>query len=233
LGIQHSVSELLRMIEDYLVQGYRRVKIKIKPGWDVDVVRQIRRHFPDIPLMVDANSAYRLEDVNRLKALDEFNLLMIEQPLAHNDLVDHAQLQSQLSTPICLDESITSLEDVRQAVALGSCQIINVKMSRVGGLTAAKQIHEFCQSHQIPLWCGGMLESGIGRAHNIALATLSQFILPGDISASHRYWEKDIIEPEVTVRNGLIQVSDRAGLGYVVNREELAKHTCKIKIIRA
>ena len=233
IGIQNSVGDLLKVIEGYVEEGYRRIKIKIKPGWDVEVLKEIRRHFPNVPLMVDANAAYRLEDAEHLKALDQFNLLMIEQPLAHNDLVDHAQLQKQLTTPICLDESIASLEDVRVATLLGSCQIINLKLARVGGLSAALHIHQYCQKLHIPLWCGGMLEAGIGRAHNIALATLGQFQFPGDLSASDRYWEEDIIEPEVQVQNGLIHLPEKPGLGYKVNREVLAKYTYQIKIIRS
>ncbi len=233
IGIQNSVGDLLKVIEGYVEEGYRRIKVKIKPGWDVEVLKEIRRHFPNVPLMVDANAAYRLEDAEHLKALDQFNLLMIEQPLAHNDLVDHAQLQKQLTTPICLDESIASLEDVRVATLLGSCQIINLKLARVGGLSAALRIHQYCQKLHIPLWCGGMLEAGIGRAHNIALATLGQFQLPGDLSASDRYWEEDIIEPDVRVQNGLIHLPEKPGLGYKVNRKVLAKYTYQIKIIRS
>ncbi|MDQ0338834.1 O-succinylbenzoate synthase [Caldalkalibacillus uzonensis] len=229
LGIQETVQDLLKQIDRYVQEGYKRIKVKIKPGWDVKVIREIRRHFPDTLLMADANSAYCLEDAEHLKALDEFNLMMIEQPLAHDDIVDHAKLQAQLETPICLDESIHSLEDAKKAIELGSCKIINVKIGRVGGLTEAKKIHDYCQAKHVPLWCGGMLEAGIGRAHNIALTTLSQFVLPGDTAASSRYWQKDIIEPEVTVHNGTIKVPDKPGIGYEVDRGQLEKYTVETK----
>ncbi|GGK29142.1 o-succinylbenzoate synthase [Caldalkalibacillus thermarum] len=229
LGIQETVQDLLKQIDRYVQEGYKRIKVKIKPGWDVEVIREIRRHFPNILLMADANSAYRLDDAEHLKALDEFNLMMIEQPLAHDDIVDHARLQAQLETPICLDESIHSLEDAKKAIELGSCKIINVKIGRVGGLTEAKKIHDYCQAKHVPLWCGGMLEAGIGRAHNIALTTLSQFVLPGDTAASSRYWQQDIIEPEVTVHNGTIKVPDKPGIGYEVDRGQLEKYTVETK----
>jgi O-succinylbenzoate synthase len=231
IGIQDSVNDLLKAIEHFLSQGYKRIKMKIKPGWDVNVIQEVRRHFPDTPLMADANSAYRLEDVEQLKQLDEFGLTMIEQPLAHDDIVDHASLQAQLTTPICLDESIHSLEDAQKAVELGSCKIINVKIGRVGGLTESKKIHDYCQKQGIPVWCGGMLESGIGRAHNIALTTLPQFVLPGDTAGSERYWERDIIDPEVVVRGGTIEVPSRPGLGYEVNRDVLDQFTVESKTI--
>lgn len=224
LGIQETINDLLTEIDQYVQEGYKRIKVKIKPGWDVEVIREIRRNFPDISLMADANSAYRLTDVERLKQLDDFNLMMIEQPLAHDDIIDHAQLQAELNTPICLDESIHSYEDARKAIELGSCKIINIKIGRIGGLTEAIRIHDYCKEQHVPVWCGGMLESGIGRAHNIALTTLSQFMLPGDTAASSRYWKKDIIEPEVTVHNGTIKVSDHPGIGYEVNREQLEKY---------
>ncbi|AMA74489.1 MULTISPECIES: o-succinylbenzoate synthase [Aneurinibacillus] len=214
LGIEESVNELLSLVEKYVQEGYKRIKVKIKPGWDVEVVRAVRERFPDIQLMADANSAYTLADAERLKALDEFNLTMIEQPLAHDDIVDHAELQAQLKTPICLDESIHSVEDVRKAIKLGSCGVINIKIGRVGGLTEARKIHDLCKERNIPVWCGGMLEAGIGRAHNVAITTLSNFILPGDTAASSRYWEKDIITPEVTVEDGWITVPEKPGIGY-------------------
>ncbi|WP_027408410.1 o-succinylbenzoate synthase [Anoxybacteroides tepidamans] len=233
IGIQKSVDDLLRMVERYVNEGYRRIKVKIKPGWDVDVVRELRRHFPDVPLMADANSAYSLEDAEHLKALDEFQLMMIEQPLAADDIVDHATLQSQLQTPICLDESIHSYEDARKAIQLGSCQIINIKIGRVGGLSEAKLIHDLCQKHNILVWCGGMLESGVGRAHNIALTTLENFVLPGDTAASSYYWERDIIDPEVTVENGMITVPENSGIGYEVNRRQVDRYTTFAKVYRA
>lgn len=225
------IEQILSQIEQGMEAGYRRVKVKIKPGRDIRVIEAIRHRYPDLSLMVDANGAYTLKDVDRLKALDDYSLLMIEQPLGYNDLVEHAKLQESLVTPICLDESISSYENVRVAHALGSCQIINVKIGRVGGFGEARKIHDFCAQHHIPLWCGGMLETGIGRAHNIALATLDQFVLPGDISASSRYWIEDIIEPEVTVKDGLIQVPSGYGLGYEVSKEKLAKYTCSSEII--
>lgn len=221
IGIQSDLPQLLRVIDQYVEEGYRRVKIKIKPGWDIQPLREIRRHFPDLALMADANSAYTLADIDHLKQLDELNLLMIEQPLAHDDFIDHAVLQEQLETPICLDESIHTFSDVRTAIQLGSCEIINIKVGRVGGLTEAKKIHDYCVEHNIPVWCGGMLEAGVGRAHSLAIATLPQFTLPGDISASSRYWERDIIEPAVTMKDGQVELSDQAGIGYAIDREAL------------
>jgi len=225
IGIQDNISQLLSLIDKYIQEGYKRIKIKIKPGWDVGIIRQIRLHFPEIPLMADANSAYTLQDINNLKELDNFNLMMIEQPLAHDDIIDHAQLQTHLNTPICLDESIHSVEDARKAIQLGSCRIINIKIGRVGGLTEARKIHDLCQSFNIPVWCGGMLETGIGRAHNIAITTLPNFTLPGDTAASSRYWDQDIILPEVTVENGIISIPSLPGIGYKINKEKIEKLT--------
>ncbi|MEK4969868.1 o-succinylbenzoate synthase [Cytobacillus sp. FSL R7-0696] len=225
IGIQKSVEDLLQLIEGYVNEGYKRMKVKIKPGWDIDVMRQIREKFPDILLMADANSAYRLSDIQHLKQLDEFNLMMIEQPLASDDIVDHAKLQAEMKTPICLDESIHSLEDTRKAVELGSCKIINIKIGRVGGLTEAKKIHDYCQEQGIAVWCGGMLESGVGRAHNVALTTLANFIMPGDTAGSSRYWEKDIITPEVVVEDGYITVPENAGIGYAPDLAVIEKYT--------
>jgi O-succinylbenzoate synthase len=217
IGIQPTVKDLLHVIDKYVEEGYKRMKIKIKPGWDVDVLREVRKQFPHTLLMADANSAYTLKDIEHLKKLDELNLTMIEQPLAHDDIFDHAKLQAEIETPVCLDESIHSFHDARQAIELGSCNVINVKIGRVGGLTESKKIHDYCEQKGVPIWCGGMLEAGIGRAHNIAITTLDQFVLPGDTAASSRYWTKDIIEPEVTVQNGVIQVPDKPGIGYDVN----------------
>lgn len=225
IGIQDSVEDLLNLIGEYAEEGYKRIKVKIKPGWDVDVIREVRKHFPDIALMADANSAYTLDDIELLKQLDEFDLMMIEQPLASDDIIDHAVLQKELKTPVCLDESIHSCEDARKALDLGSCKIINIKIGRVGGLTESKKIHDLCQERGIPVWCGGMLEAGIGRAHNIALTTLSNFIMPGDTAASSRYWEKDLIEPEVTVEDGMIMVPEKSGLGYEPNYETIREFT--------
>jgi O-succinylbenzoate synthase len=217
LGIQPTVSRLLERVERYLSLGYQRIKLKIKPGWDLDVVDEVRRRHPTILLSVDANSAYTLNDRDHLKRLDEYNLLMVEQPLQNDDLVDHAKLQRLLSTPICLDESIVGQRQAATALELGSCQIINIKIGRVGGYTEALSIHDLCASQGIPVWCGGMLESGIGRAHNIALASLHGFTLPGDISASSRYFGRDIICPEVTVSDGTVAVPEGIGLGFEVD----------------
>lgn len=222
IGIQDSVDELLDKIAGYLAEGYRRIKIKIKPGWDASVAEAVRAKFPDTPLMVDANSAYTLADVSMLKALDGFRLLMIEQPLAYDDILDHAELQRGLETRICLDESITSVGRAREALALGSCRIINIKPARVGGWANARKIHDICMEAEVPVWCGGMLESGIGRAHNVALASLPNFTLPGDISASDRYWEQDIVEPEFHLNpDGTMSVPDQPGLGVRVSRDRL------------
>ncbi|SHH00505.1 MULTISPECIES: o-succinylbenzoate synthase [Virgibacillus] len=229
LGIEENIEALLANIQEKVDEGYKRIKIKIKPGKDVDVVREVRQHFPDIPLMVDANSAYTLEDMDTLKALDAFHLMMIEQPLAADDILDHATLQKEIETPVCLDESIHSYEDARKAIALGSCKIINLKIGRVGGLTESKRIHDLCEQAGIPLWCGGMLESGVGRAHNIAIASLANFTLPGDTASSSRYWEKDIINPEVVAEDGVLTVNDAPGIGYTVLKDEVEKHTIKKK----
>lgn len=225
IGINENLDELVETVRGFIDEGYKRVKVKIKPGFDVNVMRELRKHFPDVPMMADANSAYRLADTELLKELDEFNLTMIEQPLASDDIVDHAKLQPELKTPICLDESIHSLEDTRKALELGSTKIINIKIGRVGGLTEAKKIHDYCMEHGIPVWCGGMLESGIGRAHNVALTTLPNFILPGDTAGSSRYWHEDIISPEVTVEDGYITVPEAPGIGYEVNLDAVDKYT--------
>ncbi len=218
LGIQPTVVRLLERVDRYLNLGYQRIKLKIKPGWDLDVVAQVRQAHPDILLSVDANSAYTLDDRDHLKKLDDFNLLMIEQPLQNDDLVDHAKLQKLLNTPICLDESIVSQRHAKAALELQSCRLINIKVGRVGGYSQALGIHDLCRSQGVPVWCGGMLESGIGRAHNIALASLGGFTLPGDISASSRYFERDIISPGVVVAaDGTVAVPDRPGLGFEVD----------------
>ena len=215
IGIQDSVPQLLEKIEKELAAGYQRIKMKIKPGWDVEVIRQVRARFPQTKLMADANSAYRLADADKLKALDEFGLMMIEQPLEHDEIIDHAKLQAQLKTPICLDECIRSAHQAEQALAMDAGRIINIKLGRVGGFAEAKRVHDVAQKRGVPVWCGGMLESGIGRAHNIAMATLPNFVLPGDVSASKRYWSRDIITPPVeTTAQGTIAVRDGAGFGY-------------------
>ena len=191
---------MLEKVRHEVASGYQRIKLKIKPGQDIELVKAVRHEFPEILLSVDANSAYRLDrDVELLKRLDEYDLLMIEQPLAAGDLLDHSKLQRQISTSICLDESITCLADAKHAIELGACQIINIKLGRVGGHTEAKAIHDFAMQSDIPAWCGGMLESGVGRAHNIAMSTLPGFTLPGDVSALVRYWHEDIIDPPVIV----------------------------------
>jgi len=218
LGIQPKLSDLLQRVEKYLSLGYQRIKLKIMPGWDLDVVSEVRRRHTDILLSVDANSAYSLDDLAHLKALDDFGLLMIEQPLDHDDLLDHSKLQSSLKTPICLDESITSIRRARHALELGSCRIINIKIGRVGGYSQALQIHDLCYKHHVPVWCGGMLESGIGRVHNLAMASLPGFTLPGDISASSRYFGRDLIVPAVEVRSdGTVEVPKGPGLGFEVD----------------
>jgi O-succinylbenzoate synthase len=220
IGIQESVQQLIQKIETELAAGYQRIKMKIKPGKDVDVIRAVRQRFPDTLLMADANSAYTLEDTPRLKCLDEFNLMMIEQPLAHDEIIDHAKLQAQLKTPICLDECIRSAHQAEQALAMDAGRIINIKLGRVGGFAESKRVHDVAQKRGVPVWCGGMLESGIGRAHNIALATLPNFVLPGDVSASKRYWARDIIHPAVEVSpQGTIAVRDQPGFGYDLDHD--------------
>ncbi len=217
IGIQQSLRALLDRVSVEVAAGYRRIKIKIKPGADVDLIRAIRGEFPKVPLMVDANSAYGLGDAEKLRAFDAFNLMMIEQPLAWNDIVEHSKLQPMLQTPICLDESITSDAAASSAIALGACRIINIKAGRVGGLESARRIQATSARRSIPVWCGGMLESGIGRLANVHLQTLPGFTLPGDTSASARYFDEDLIEPGVTVdRDGLIQVPTGPGLGHEI-----------------
>jgi len=232
IGVQDSLPALLERIDAFWEQGYRRIKIKIRPGWDVDVVRQVRQRFPDIPLMVDANSAYTLVDAERLTALDEFNLMMIEQPLAYDDLVDHAELQRRLRTPICLDESVPTLAAARAALALASGRIINIKPARVGGLTVARDIHDLCRGEGVPVWCGGMLETGVGRAHNVALASLPGFSLPGDISASARYFHQDIVDPPFEINDdGTMTVPTGPGLGVQVMVGRVAAATRRRAVV--
>src|SRR5574341_303432 len=228
IGIEETAEQVLERIAMHLKEGYRRIKIKIKPGKDIKIVKRIRQQYPDILLMVDANSAYLLRDTAILQALDHFNLLMIEQPLAYDDIIEHAELQRQLQTPICLDESIHSTGRAREALTLGSCRIINIKPARVGGLTTAREIHDLCQEQNIPVWCGGMLESGVGRALNLALASLPNFTLPGDISATSRYWEQDITEEEFVLNSdGTIKVPQGPGIGVSVMSDRLDKVTIK------
>ncbi len=233
IGIQNSAAELLDKVETELASGYQRIKVKIKPGWDVDVVRELRRRFPKIRLSVDANSAYTLSDADHLAQLDEFGLMMIEQPLAHDDIIDHAELQRKLETPICLDECIRSGHQAEQAIRLGACRIINIKLGRVGGFLEARRVHDAAQAAGIPVWCGGMLESGIGRAHNIALSTLPNFTLPGDVSASKRYWTRDLIAPPVEVTpRGTIVVRDEPGFGYPLDLDFLRTVTVREETLR-
>ena len=224
IGIQDSVAELIEKIQVELDAGYQRIKIKISPRWDYDVIKEVRAAFPKILLMGDANSAYTLADIDKLKSLDEFNLMMLEQPLANDDIIDHAKLQREISTPICLDEPIKSPEDARKAIELKSGKIINIKNGRVGGHAQSKLVEQVARENNIPVWCGGMLESGIGRAHNIAVSTLAGYTMPGDVSASKRYWAEDIIDPAVEVtERGTIIAPEKAGIGFEVKRDRIDK----------
>jgi len=220
LGIRDTPQLLTNNVQEELECGYRRIKLKIKPGKDLDFVARVRKEFPEILLSVDANSAYDITDAGHLKKFDEFRLLMIEQPLQWDEIHAHAKLQTLISTPICLDECITNARHARAAIELGACRIINIKLGRVGGHTSARAVHDLCRERGVPVWCGGMLESGVGRAHNIAMSTLPNFTLPGDVSASQRYWDEDIIEPEVEVSpHGMIVVQRTPGLGFTVKRD--------------
>jgi O-succinylbenzoate synthase len=222
IGIQPSLDSTLALIDTYLAQGYRRIKLKCRPGYDVELARTVRVRFPRVHMMLDANSAYTLADTDRLRQLDEFGLMMIEQPLAHDDLIDHAALQAQIRTPVCLDESVESLADLRAAVRLQSGRILNIKAGRVAGLLPALQIHDACVAAGWPVWCGGMLETGIGRAANLALASLPGFTLPGDTSASDRYFARDILEEPFTLANdGTLPVPNGAGLGVAIDHRRL------------
>lgn len=234
VGIQRDVESLVALIEDYFHQGYRRIKIKIKPGKDIAMVSTIRDRFPDKMLMADANGAYKASDAPALFKLDAYKLMMIEQPFAWDDFVDHANLQRALKTPICLDESISSINDLKTALALKSCRILNIKPARVGGLATSKEIHEICQAHNVPIWCGGLLETGIGRAHNIGVASLPGFTLPNDISASNRYFTEDIVDPEFRLNpDGTITVPTRPGLGVEIRTDLLEKYTVNQKAFTA
>jgi len=219
LGIQPGEAETVDTVRRHVEQGYRRIKLKIRPGWDVQPVRAVREAFPDIRLTVDANSAYTLADSGRLSALDHFDLTYIEQPLAWDDLVDHAELQRRLRTPLCLDESVVSAADARKGLALGAGRVINVKVARVGGHAEARRVHDVAQAFGAPVWCGGMLEGGVGRAHNIHLSTLPNFALPGDTSSASRYWETDVIHEPLEAGNGLMPVPKGPGIGVTLNRE--------------
>jgi o-succinylbenzoate synthase len=234
IGIQDSIEQLVDKVQTELAAGYRRIKLKVKPGWDLKVLERIRARWSEILLSCDANSAYTLDEVEHLRKFDQFNLLMIEQPLWNDDIYYHARLQRELRTSICLDESIRQARDAAAAVETGACRIINIKVGRVGGFTEAKKIHDVCQANNIPVWCGGMLEAGVGRAHNIALSTLENFRLPGDVSASKRYWKEDIIEPEVEVTSqGTIAIRDEPGTGYRVREDLIEKLTVRKETLRA
>jgi o-succinylbenzoate synthase len=232
IGIKETLEELIATVERELAAGYQRIKIKIKPGNDITPVERLRLQFPRIRLMVDANSAYHLEDWPHLKRLEAYYLMMIEQPLGWDDIFSHVELQRKLDTPICLDECIHTEEHARAAIELGACRIINIKLGRVGGYTPAHKIHDLCQSRQVPVWCGGMLESGIGRAHNIALSTLENFSLPGDVTASRRYWVEDVIDPEVVVTtHGTIRVPDGPGIGYTPRVDRIEAITARKEVL--
>jgi len=234
LGIQASIPELLAIVEKELAAGYQRIKLKCKHGWDVEVFERVRNRWPGIMLSCDANSAYRLRDAEHLRTFDQFDLLMVEQPLWHDDFYYHSMLQKQLETPICLDESIHNRRDALAAIEMESCRIINLKLGRVGGFSEAIAVHNAAQERGIPVWCGGMLESGIGRSHNIALSTLENFTLPGDVSASARYWAEDIVEPEITVSStGEIVIPDTPGRGYEVRSDLVEQLTVRKERIRA
>ena len=234
IGIQDTPEILLAKIRKEVDAGYQRIKVKIKPGWDLNIIERVRKEFPDIRLTGDANSAYTLNDIPLFKQLDKFNLMMLEQPLSHVDIFDHAKLQQEIETPICLDESIRSAEDATHAIELRSCRIINVKLGRVGGHSEAQRVERVARENNIPVWCGGMLESGIGRAHNIAMSTLAGFTLPGDVSASARYWEEDIIEPPVMVSGrGTIQPSDAPGIGFNLRIPRIDALTIRKETIKA
>jgi O-succinylbenzoate synthase len=232
IGIKETVEDLVATVERELAVGYQRIKIKIKPGKDIEPVERLRQRFPRVRLMVDANSAYRLDHWPHLKRLEAYYLMMIEQPLGWDDIYSHAELQRKLDTPICLDECIHSEEHAQAAIALGACRIINIKLGRVGGYTPSRRIHDLCLAKQIPIWCGGMLESGIGRAHNIALSTLENFSLPGDVAASRRYWQEDVIDPEVEVTpQGTIRVPTAPGIGYAPRLDRIEKLTTREEIL--
>jgi o-succinylbenzoate synthase len=233
IGIQNSHEQLLEKIETELAAGYQRIKVKVKPAWDLEVLEKIRRRWPNIQLSCDANSAYRPEDLDHLRQFDNFNLLMMEQPLWDDDIFEHSKLQRELKTSICLDESIRHARDAETAAELHACRIINIKVGRVGGFREAVAVHDVCRQHGIPVWCGGMLETGIGRAHNVALSTLSNFRLPGDVSASKRYWAEDIVDPEIEVTpRGTIEVKDAPGTGYKTKGALIEKLTVRKETIR-
>ena len=231
IGIKPTMDVLLQAIQTEVDSGYRRIKIKIKPGWDVEVVRNVRETFPKILLMCDANSAYSLSDIELFRKMDAFDVMMFEQPLHYEDMIDHAELQKHIRTPICLDESIHSAEDARKAIEIGACRIINIKLGRVGGHREARAVHDVCRDRGVPVWCGGMLESGIGRAHNVALSSLENFSLPGDVAASKRYWKEDIIDPPVEVTpQGTTSQSMGPGIGFRVKQETIDQHAVRKQV---
>lgn len=231
LGIEPTVEGILEQVERFLDQGYRRIKMKIGPGRDLAYLRAVRERWPDILLMADANSAYSLdnpEHVRALRALDDLNLMMIEQPLADDDIIDHARLQAEIATPICLDESIHTVHDARKALDLGSCRIINIKVSRLGGLSEARRVHDLCLSREVPVWCGGMHEFGVGRAANVTISSLPGFTLPGDVSGSDRAYREDIVDPPIRAHAGAIEVPwDRPGLGFDANIDRIRARTVR------
>src|SRR5436305_6694208 len=233
LGIEPTIEALFERIDQFVDEGYRRIKLKIGPGNDVEVVRRVRQRYPDLPLQIDANSAYTLADLDLLRQLDAFNLLLIEQPLAHDDIIDHARLQAVLKTPVCLDESIHSADDARKALDLGACRVINIKVSRVGGLREAKRVHDVCHARGVPVWCGGMHEFGIGRAANVAVASLPGFTLPGDISGSDKYYREDVVEPPVLARRGAVPVPTGPGLGHEPVESRIARQTLRALTLSA
>jgi len=234
IGIQDSHEQLMEKIATEIAAGYQRIKLKVKPGWDLDVLEKVRARWPNILLSCDANSAYTLNDVDHLKTFDHFKLLMIEQPLWNDDIYFHSKLQKAIQTAICLDEAIRSSRDAEAALELGSCRIINIKVGRIGGFTDAIAVHDVAKRFGVPVWCGGMLEAGIGRSHNVALSTLPNFKLPGDVSASKRYWREDIIEPEVQVSScGTIATSNMPGRGYDVRKDIIEKLTVRKQTLRA
>ncbi len=228
VGLKPTDEALHEQVAGFIEDGYARVKIKIKPGRDVEMLAGLRDRFPDVSFMADANSAYTLADVPRLKEMDALGLMMIEQPLRYDDFLHHARLQEQIETPVCLDESIKTVGDAELALELRSCRIINIKPGRVGGLATSRHIHDMMRAAELPVWCGGMLESGVGRAHNVALASLPGFTLPGDISASRRYWERDIVSPEFEVADGEMAVPTGPGIGVEVDIERIEALTTRV-----
>ncbi len=232
-GIEDSLADLVARVDAFIGEGYRRIKLKIKHGWDVEACAAVREKFPDVLLQVDANGAYSLADKEQLKKLDAFNLLLIEQPFAPYDLWDHAKLQREMTTPLCLDESIISFDTARAAIEMGSCRIINIKVGRVGGAVEMRKIHDYCEAQGVPVWCGGMLESGIGRAHNLHIAALPNFKLPHDLSESRRYYKEDLIDPFIAFHApGRIRVPDGPGIGVNPVEERIRRATLKSEVFK-